>query len=90
MSLQSHPPRMHVHRTSVRTPREHLTTRDLTVIHYVATGLKNAEIAAIVHTSEAMIKNHLRRIYDLLGLDNRVQLALWHEHELYAQGGTEL
>jgi DNA-binding NarL/FixJ family response regulator len=49
------------------------------VIELVAQGLKNSEVAEIIGTTEYVVKNHLRLIYDKLGLWNRVELALWHE-----------
>jgi len=70
--------------TRVPSPRQQQ------VIELVALGLKNCEIAAAIGTTEHVVKNHLRIIYDKLGLWNRVELALWYEarrHEglAYAQ-----
>jgi len=39
--------------------------------------MKNRELAAATHTTEHSIKNCLREIYDRLGFDNRIELALW-------------
>ena len=58
-----------------RTPNE----REQRVIELVAQGLKNREVAREIGTSEHVIKNYLRTIYDKLGLWNRVELALWYE-----------
>jgi len=58
-----------------RIPNE----RERRVIELVAQGLKNSEVAAIIGTTEHVVKNYLRVIYDKLGLWNRVELALWHE-----------
>jgi len=58
-----------------RTPNE----RELRVIELVAQGLKNCEVAEAIGTTELVVKNYLRTIYDKLGLWNRVELALWHE-----------
>lgn len=41
--------------------------------------MKNGEIARVVGTTEHVVKNYLRVIYDKLGLWNRVELALWWE-----------
>lgn len=41
--------------------------------------MKNAEVGAALGTTEHVVKNYLRRIYDKLGLWNRVELALWYE-----------
>jgi DNA-binding NarL/FixJ family response regulator len=53
--------------------------RQQQVIELVAQGLKNSEVADVIGTTEHVIKNHLRVIYDKLGLWNRVELALWFE-----------
>jgi DNA-binding NarL/FixJ family response regulator len=53
--------------------------REQRVIELVARGLKNKEVADEIGTTEHVIKNYLRTIYDKLGLWNRVELALWYE-----------
>lgn len=58
-----------------RVPSE----REHRVIELVAEGLKNNEVAEAIGTTEHVVKNHLRVIYDKLGLWNRVELALWYE-----------
>jgi DNA-binding NarL/FixJ family response regulator len=58
-----------------RTPSE----REQRVIELVAQVLKNREVANEIGTTEHVVKNYLRVIYDKLGLWNRVELALWYE-----------
>jgi len=58
-----------------RTPSQ----REQRVIELVAQGLKNREVADAIGTTEHVVKNYLRVIYDKLGLWNRVELALWYE-----------
>jgi DNA-binding NarL/FixJ family response regulator len=58
-----------------RVPNE----REQRVIQLVAQGLKNKEVAEAIGTTEHVVKNYLRVIYDKLGLWNRVELALWYE-----------
>lgn len=58
-----------------RSPSE----RERRVIELVAQGLKNSEVAEAIGTTEHVVKNYLRTIYDKLGLWNRVELALWYE-----------
>lgn len=53
--------------------------RERRVIELVAQGLKNKEVANEIGTTEHVVKNYLRTIYDKLGLWNRVELALWYE-----------
>jgi len=52
--------------------------REQLIIQRVAEGCKNREIADAIGTTEHMVKNYLRVIYDKLGMWNRVELALWH------------
>ena len=62
--------------------RQHSGTpndREQRVIELVAQGLKNKEVANEIGTTEHVVKNYLRTIYDKLGLWNRVELALWYE-----------
>jgi DNA-binding NarL/FixJ family response regulator len=53
--------------------------REQRVIHLIAQGLKNRDVAKEIGTTEHVVKNYLRVIYDKLGLYNRVELALWYE-----------
>jgi DNA-binding NarL/FixJ family response regulator len=53
--------------------------RQQQVIELVAQGLKNSEVAEVIGTTEYVVKNHLRAIFDKLGFWNRVELALWYE-----------
>jgi DNA-binding CsgD family transcriptional regulator len=65
-----------------------LTKREHQVIALVAEGLKNREVALALGTTEPVIKNYLRRIYDKLGVWSRVELALWYEarrHEKFVE-----
>ena len=64
-----------------RTPSE----REQRVIELVAQGLKNREVANEIGTTEHVVKNYLRVIYDKLGLWNRVELALWYEARRFEQ-----
>ena len=64
-----------------RTPSE----REQRVIELVAQGLKNKEVANEIGTTEHVVKNYLRVIYDKLGLWNRVELALWYEARRHEQ-----
>jgi DNA-binding NarL/FixJ family response regulator len=71
-------------RYGTRTPSE----REYRIIQLVAEGLKNKEVADAIGTTEHVVKNYLRVIYDKLGLWNRVELALWYEtrqHETRGQ-----
>ena len=62
--------------TSLRSqPR--LSAKELAIIAYVTQGMRNKEIASQLGTSEQVIKNHLRKLYDKLGVSDRIELALY-------------
>ena len=44
-------------------------TEETESLNFTAARRTNAEIAAQLHLSEATVKNHLKRIFDKLGLD---------------------
>ena len=54
--------------------------REQRCIVLVSAGLTNRDISVEIGTTEHVVKNLLRSIYDKLGLWNRVELALWYEH----------
>jgi DNA-binding NarL/FixJ family response regulator len=54
-----------------------LTQREMQVISAIATGLANKEIAARYALSEDTVKHHLTRIFEKLGVTNRLELALF-------------
>lgn len=56
-----------------------LTPKELTVITLVAEGMTNKTVGKTLGTTEHVIKNYLRIVYDKIGLYNRVELALWYE-----------
>lgn len=62
-----------------------LTERESRIIKLVALGLTNRQVAEAIGTTEHVIKNYMRVIYDKLGLWNRVELALWHESRRSSQ-----
>jgi DNA-binding NarL/FixJ family response regulator len=53
--------------------------RQLRVIELVAQGLKNREIATELGIGDHVVRNYLSKIYDKIGVSNRVELALWCE-----------
>jgi DNA-binding NarL/FixJ family response regulator len=56
---------------------ELLSKRELDVVHGVSEGLSNREIALQLKLSEHTVKNYLFRIFDKLGVSNRVELLLY-------------
>ena len=59
------------------TPREQLTPKEIEIARLVWEGMTNREISRIVATSEQVIKNHLRSIFDKLGVWSRLELAMY-------------
>lgn len=55
-----------------------LSPRQVKMARLVAEGMKNKEIAPEIGTTENVVKNYLRKIYDLTGMSNRTELALWY------------
>ena len=51
----------------------------------MAEGLKNREIADKLGISANVVRNYISKIYDKVGVKNRVQLALWYEARVYEQ-----
>ncbi|MGA8431711.1 MAG: LuxR C-terminal-related transcriptional regulator [Candidatus Sulfotelmatobacter sp.] len=58
-------------------PRELLTPKEIQVATLVWQGLTNREIGKVMGTSEQVIKNHLRSIFDKLGVWSRLELAMY-------------
>jgi len=56
---------------------EPLTPREREIVRHVALGLRNAEVAARLAISEDTVKTHLNKVFQKLGLRDRVQLTLY-------------
>ena len=54
-----------------------LTRREEEVVRLVADGLKNREIAQRLKVKEHSIRNYIYRIFEKLGVSNRVELILY-------------
>lgn len=61
---------------AARRRLEALTEREAEVARAVARGLSNADIAAELYMSVGTVKTHVGHLFDKLGVDNRVQVAL--------------
>jgi len=57
-----------------------LSERELRIIAAIVQGYKNREIADQLCTSEQVIKNALRNIFDKIGVSDRLELALFVVH----------
>lgn len=63
-----------------------LTDKEMLIISGVTQGLKNKDIALEVGTTEQVVKNYLRKIYDKLGVTDRLELALYSMHHRLLDG----
>lgn len=68
--------------TTLTNPRlqPRLSPKELSIIGCVTQGLRNKEIAYKIGTTEQVVKNYLRKIYDKLGVSDRLELALYCLH----------
>ena len=57
-----------------------LTPKESMIVGCVTQGMKNKEIALRVGTTEQVVKNYLRKVYDKLGVADRLELALYCLH----------
>ena len=71
---------------SAAKPKGRLTDKELLIVACVTQGMKNKEIAAEVGTTEQVVKNYLRKVYDKLGVSDRLELALYCIHHRLLQG----
>jgi len=58
-------------------PKVSLTPKESIIVSCVTQGMKNKEIALRVGTTEQVVKNYLRKVYDKLGVADRLELALY-------------
>jgi two-component system nitrate/nitrite response regulator NarL len=65
-----------------------LSPKEQAIIHCITQGKRNKEIAADMGTTEQVIKNYLRKIYDKLGVADRLELALYCVHHRVLPNGA--
>jgi len=63
-----------------RQPAPQLTAREREVLSRVRGGLANKQIARSLGISEKTVKAHLTKIFNVLGVTDRTQAALWAAH----------
>src|SRR5271169_659495 len=69
-------------------PRQQLrlSEKEMLIISGVTQGLKNKEIAREIGTTEQVVKNYLRKIYDKLQVLDRLELALYSMNHRLLEG----
>jgi len=71
--------------------RDRFTPKEMRIVALIVQGCKNREIATRLKTTEQVIKNYLRSIYDKTGVSDRLELALFTiHHRVLAQAAAEV
>jgi DNA-binding NarL/FixJ family response regulator len=71
--------------------RDRLTPKEMRIVALIVQGCKNREIGLRLRTTEQVIKNYLRSIYDKTGVSDRLELALFTiHHRVLAQAAAEV
>lgn len=66
-----------------------LSPKEMAIITCITQGKRNKEIAFQLGTTEQVIKNYLRKIYDKLGVSDRLELALYCLHNKIIKADSE-
>jgi DNA-binding NarL/FixJ family response regulator len=66
-----------------------LSPKEMSIITCITQGKRNKEIAFQLGTTEQVIKNYLRKIYDKLGVSDRLELALYCLHNKIIKTETD-
>jgi DNA-binding NarL/FixJ family response regulator len=71
--------------------RDRLTPKEMRIVALIVQGCKNREIALRLKTTEQVIKNYLRSVYDKTGVSDRLELALFTiHHRVLAKAAAEV
>ena len=71
--------------------RDRLTPKEMKIVALIVQGCKNREIGQRLGTTEQVIKNYLRSIYDKTGVSDRLELALFTiHHRMLAEAATQV
>jgi DNA-binding NarL/FixJ family response regulator len=81
--------RMQGTRPSTARTKVQLTPKESLIVSCVTQGMKNKEIALRVGTTEQVVKNYLRKVYDKLGVADRLELALYCLQNRVLEGGVK-
>ena len=71
--------------------RDRLTPKEMRIVALIVQGCKNRELALRLKTTEQVIKNYLRSVYDKTGVSDRLELALFTiHHRVLAQAAADV
>ena len=71
--------------------KDRLTPKEMRIVALIVQGCKNREIALRLKTTEQVIKNYLRSIYDKTGVSDRLELALFTiHHRVLAEAAKDM
>lgn len=70
-------------------PQIRLSPKQTAIITCIVQGKRNKEIAFQLGTTEQVIKNYLRKIYEKLGVSDRLELALYCLHNKIIDEGVD-
>jgi DNA-binding NarL/FixJ family response regulator len=72
---------MVVDKKGSRRPVDTLTRRELAIVSCLTQGWRNRDIAQHLAITEQTVKNHLRSVYDKVGVSDRLELVLYAIHQ---------
>jgi DNA-binding CsgD family transcriptional regulator len=55
--------------------------KEAQILRLVSEGMKNKEVGNVLGTTEHVVKNYLRSVYDKTGQSSRTELALWYVYQ---------
>jgi two-component system, NarL family, nitrate/nitrite response regulator NarL len=73
---------MSVNAEPEKGPLDQLSARELAIVRLVVEGLRNRDIGAALGMTEGNVKVTLHRVYDRLGVSNRVEMAMLARDQL--------
>ena len=69
------------------TPK--LSQREVQIIQLVTEGLNNRKIARELGIGQPAVRKYVYKIYDKIGVSNRVELALWYMAQIQERGSLQ-
>jgi DNA-binding NarL/FixJ family response regulator len=64
-------------RSSTQRTDAGLTEREREILLNIMNGLSNSDIAGQLYITESTVKSHVYRVFKKIGVQNRIQAALW-------------